>query len=48
MTYRRGDVRDRASLEEAFHGADVVVHLAFVITVRRDDRRYGRSTSRAR
>ncbi|MET0903308.1 MAG: NAD-dependent epimerase/dehydratase family protein [Acidimicrobiales bacterium] len=32
MTYRQGDVRDRASLEAAFAGADVVVHLAFLIT----------------
>jgi nucleoside-diphosphate-sugar epimerase len=32
MTYRRGDVRDRAALEQAFRGADVVVHLAFLIT----------------
>lgn len=32
MTYRRGDVRDPAVLEEAFAGADVVVHLAFLIT----------------
>jgi nucleoside-diphosphate-sugar epimerase len=32
MTYRRGDVRDRAALEDAFRGADVVVHLAFTIT----------------
>lgn len=32
MTYRRGDVRDRATLEEAFRDADVVVHLAFMIT----------------
>src|SRR5919206_4407671 len=32
MTYRRGDVRDAAALEEAFAGADVVVHLAFMIT----------------
>ncbi|HXO10299.1 MAG TPA: NAD-dependent epimerase/dehydratase family protein [Solirubrobacteraceae bacterium] len=32
MTYRQGDVRDRAALEEAFRGADVVVHLAFMIT----------------
>jgi nucleoside-diphosphate-sugar epimerase len=32
MTYRRGDVRDRAALEEAFQGAEVVVHLAFMIT----------------
>jgi nucleoside-diphosphate-sugar epimerase len=31
MTYRRGDVRDPAVLEEAFAGADVVVHLAFLI-----------------
>jgi len=32
MTYRRGDVREPASLERAFAGADVVVHLAFMIT----------------
>ena len=32
MTYRRGDVRDPAGLEQAFAGADVVVHLAFLIT----------------
>jgi nucleoside-diphosphate-sugar epimerase len=32
MTYRRGDVRDPAALEDAFAGADVVVHLAFMIT----------------
>jgi nucleoside-diphosphate-sugar epimerase len=32
MEYRRGDVRDAAVLEEAFRGADVVVHLAFLIT----------------
>src|SRR5215207_504275 len=32
MDYRRGDVRDPASLEAAFAGADVVVHLAFIIT----------------
>src|SRR5438270_4064127 len=32
MEYRRGDVRDQAALEEAFEGADVVVHLAFMIT----------------
>ncbi len=32
MTYRRGDVRDRAALDEAFQGVDVVVHLAFMIT----------------
>jgi nucleoside-diphosphate-sugar epimerase len=31
MEYRRGDVRDPAALEEAFTGADVVVHLAFLI-----------------
>jgi nucleoside-diphosphate-sugar epimerase len=31
MEYRRGDVRDRQVLEEAFAGADVVVHLAFLI-----------------
>src|SRR3712207_3801461 len=32
MEYRRGDVRDQAALEEAFAGADVVIHLAFLIT----------------
>jgi nucleoside-diphosphate-sugar epimerase len=32
MEYRRGDVRDAAALQEAFEGADVVVHLAFMIT----------------
>ena len=31
MEYRRGDVRDEAALKEAFSGADVVVHLAFLI-----------------
>ena len=49
MDYRRGDVRDAAALQEAFAGADVVVHLAFLITgdgVRA--RRSARSTSRAR
>src|ERR671917_1539134 len=32
MEYRQGDVRDPAALEEAFAGAGVVVHLAFMIT----------------
>src|SRR5215218_1575228 len=32
MEYRRGDVREPATLEDAFAGADVVVHLAFMIT----------------
>lgn len=32
MTYRQGDVRDPVALEAAFEGADVVVHLAFMIT----------------
>src|SRR5579859_6852051 len=32
MEYRRGDVRDPATLREAFDSADVVVHLAFLIT----------------
>jgi nucleoside-diphosphate-sugar epimerase len=31
MEYRQGDVRDSAALEAAFDGADVVVHLAFLI-----------------
>lgn len=32
MEYRRGDVRDEDALRDAFEGADVVVHLAFMIT----------------
>ena len=32
MQYRRGDVRDMDALGEAFADADVVVHLAFMIT----------------
>ena len=32
MEYRRGDVRDEDALQEAFAGAEVVVHLAFMIT----------------
>jgi nucleoside-diphosphate-sugar epimerase len=32
LDYRRGDVRDPDALREAFAGADVVVHLAFMIT----------------
>src|SRR3954469_22002496 len=32
MTYRQGDVRDPDALEQAFAGAEVVVHLAFLIT----------------
>src|SRR4051794_29235608 len=32
MQYRQGDVRNRTALERAFRGADVVVHLAFMIT----------------
>lgn len=31
MEYRQGDVQDREALQEAFRGADVVVHLAFLI-----------------
>ena len=31
MTYRQGDVRDQDLLAEAFAGADVVVHLAFMV-----------------
>jgi nucleoside-diphosphate-sugar epimerase len=31
MEYRQGDVRDADALERAFAGADVVVHLAFLI-----------------
>jgi nucleoside-diphosphate-sugar epimerase len=32
MTYQQGDVREPAALTRAFAGADVVVHLAFMIT----------------
>jgi nucleoside-diphosphate-sugar epimerase len=32
MEYRQGDVRDPDALRAAFEGADVVVHLAFLIT----------------
>ncbi len=32
LEYRRGDVRDPEALRDAFTGADVVVHLAFMIT----------------
>ena len=31
MAYRQGDVQDQAGLRAAFEGADVVVHLAFLI-----------------
>src|SRR5689334_8212307 len=31
MEYRQGDVRDEEALQKAFAGADVVVHLAFII-----------------
>ena len=48
MEYRRGDVRDPAALAQAFAGADVVVHLAFLITGASDCARSARSTSRAR
>jgi nucleoside-diphosphate-sugar epimerase len=41
MEYRRGDVRDAAALRAAFDGADVVVHLAFLILSG------GRKTTRA-
>jgi len=34
MEYRQGDVRDPGILEAAFHGVDVVIHLAFMITGR--------------
>ena len=32
MEYRQGDVRDPAALRDAFGSADVVVHLAFLVT----------------
>ncbi len=31
MVYRQGDVRSPAALEAAFRGADVVIHLAFLV-----------------
>ena len=31
MRYQQGDVRDPATLEAAFHGCDVVIHLAFQV-----------------
>ena len=37
--YRRGDVLDRASVDELAAGADVVVHLAFIIFGGRDETR---------
>ncbi len=37
MEYRRGDVRDQDALIRAFAGADVVVHLAFMITGTADE-----------
>jgi nucleoside-diphosphate-sugar epimerase len=37
--YRRGDVLDGASVESLFDGADVVVHLAFIIMGGRDETR---------
>jgi UDP-glucose 4-epimerase len=38
--YRRGDVLDRASVENLVDGADVVVHLAFVILKAGDETRH--------
>jgi UDP-glucose 4-epimerase len=38
--YRRGDVLDRASVEELVTGADVVVHLAFVVVKAGDETRH--------
>src|SRR3954469_14417285 len=32
LRYEQGDVRNRSALERAFRGADVAVHLAFMIT----------------
>ena len=42
LEYRQGDVRDQDALEQAFAEADVVVHLAFMITGTSD-----RATTRA-
>jgi UDP-glucose 4-epimerase len=38
--YRRGDVLDRASVEGLIDGADVVVHLAFIILKASDETRH--------
>ncbi len=38
--YRRGDVLDRASVESLVEGADVVVHLAFVVLKASDETRH--------
>ncbi|MGA8745279.1 MAG: NAD-dependent epimerase/dehydratase family protein [Solirubrobacterales bacterium] len=39
VEYRRGDILDRTSVEELVEGADVVVHLAFVIVAGRGESR---------
>ena len=39
VEYRRGDILDRNSVEELVEGADVVVHLAFVIVAGRGESR---------
>ena len=39
VAYRRGDILDRASLDELFAGADVAVHLAFAIFGGREETR---------
>ena len=39
VEYRRGDILDRKSVEELVGGADVVVHLAFVIVAGRGESR---------
>jgi UDP-glucose 4-epimerase len=39
VEYRRGDILDRESVEELVEGADVVVHLAFVIVAGRGESR---------
>ena len=38
LDYRRGDVRDADALQKAFDGADVVVHLAFLVVGGRERR----------
>jgi UDP-glucose 4-epimerase len=39
VAYRRGDILDRASLDELFDGAEVAVHLAFAIFGGREETR---------
>lgn len=46
LEYLRGDVRDQETLERAFEGADVVVHLAFAVLGPLTSARGGRQAAR--